>query len=75
MIPGLRKFLEKKIKPMKEVKSIFPGEIKPKKGVSSTFRIQFQYRTKTGAKLLAYSSSAVQEVFVVTTNPEALKNS
>ncbi len=73
MIHGLRGFLENELEPLEEVRSIFPGEIRPTKGASSGFKIRFKYETKTGAKLLAYSPSAVQEVFVITDDPQALK--
>jgi hypothetical protein len=73
MIHGLREFLEEQIEPLEYIESIFPGEIKHTKGASSGFRVRFKYATKTGAKLLAYSPSAVQEVFVVTKEPEMLK--
>jgi len=36
-------------------------------------KVRFKYETKTGAKLLAYASGVVQEVFVVTNNVEKLK--
>lgn len=73
MIHGLRDFLENEIEPLDYVISIIPGQIKPKKGVSSKFSIKFQYETNTGVKLLASSPQAVQEVFIVTRNREALK--
>ena len=73
MIHGLRGFLEREIQPLDHVHSIIPGEIKHTKGANPGFKVRFQYATKTGAKILAYSSSAVQEIFVVTKNPEALK--
>jgi len=73
MIHGLREFLETEIEPLEYVKSIFPGVIKRSKGVNPGFKARFKYATRTGAKILAYSPSAVQEVFVVTSNPEALK--
>ena len=73
MIHGLRTFLEREIEPLDYVQSIFPGEIKHTKGANPGFRVRFQYATKTGAKFLAYSSSAVQELFVVTKNPESLR--
>ena len=73
MVQGLRGFLEERIEPLDYVRSIIPGEIKPKKGASQGLRVKFKYTTKTGAKLLAYSPGAVQEIFVVTEDPEALK--
>lgn len=73
MIRGLRDFLEQQIEPLDYVESIFPGEIRRTKGASPGFKVLFKYATKTGAKLLAYSASAVQEVFVVTKDAEKLK--
>ena len=74
MIHGLRGFLEGELEPLDYVESIFPGEIKRIKGANPKLRVQFKYATETGAKLLAYGPAAVQEVFVVTKNPEALKS-
>jgi hypothetical protein len=73
MISGLREFLEQKLEPLDCVEAIFPGVIKPKKGITSGFQIRFKYTTPTGVKLLAYSSGAVQEVFVVTREPEKVQ--
>jgi hypothetical protein len=73
MIPGLRKFLEEKIEPLEFVESIFPGAIKKTRNTLPRFSVRFQYDTPTGAKLLAYHSGAAQEVFVVTKEPEKLK--
>jgi len=73
MIPGLREFLEKEIEPLDFVKSIFPGEIKRTKGATSGLVVRFKYLTSTGAKLLAQKSSAIQEIFIVTDEPETLK--
>lgn len=72
MIHGLRELLETHIEPLEFVTSIIPGEIRKRKGTSSTLKLKFQYGTKTGAKLLAYSSGAVQEVFVVCKDANAL---
>lgn len=73
MIPGLREFLERELEPLDYVEAIFPGVIKPKKGITPGFRVRFKYTTSTGVKLLAYSSGAVQEVFVVTGEPQKLR--
>jgi len=73
MIQGLRIYLEKELEPLVYVKSIFPAEIKRTSSPVSGLKIRFQYATKTGAKLLAYSSGAVQEIFIVTNDVEALK--
>ena len=73
MIHGLRGVLEKEIEPLEYVESIFPGEIRPIKGRNSKLRLSFRYTTISGVKLLAYSPSAVQEVFVVTKDASALQ--
>ncbi|MGC8971696.1 MAG: DUF2103 domain-containing protein [bacterium] len=73
MIHGLRDFLEKELEPLDYVEAIFPGEIRRTKGTSSGFKVRFKYTTKTGVKLLAYAPSVVQEVFVITKDPEALR--
>ena len=73
MIHGLRDFLERIIEPLDYVHSIVPGEIKHTKGTTASLKIRYKYATRTGAKFLAYSTSAVQEVFVVTKKPESLK--
>jgi len=73
MIKGLRQFLEEELEPLEYISAIFPGEIKRTKRASSSLKVQFQYQTSTGAKLLAHGSGVVQEVFVVTNQPEKLK--
>lgn len=73
MIQGLRNFLEKELEPLDYVEAIFPGEIRRTKGTGLGFKVRFRYATKTGVKLLAYAPSVVQEVFVVTKDPEALE--
>ena len=73
MIAGLRKFLEEELEPLEEVQSIFPGRIQRTKGAHSGLKIRVQYVTQTGIKLIAHGSSVVQEVFVVTPQPEKLK--
>jgi hypothetical protein len=73
MICNLREVLERDIEPLGYVESIFPGEIRPIKGRSPKLKLSFKYTTTSGAKLLAYSSSAVQEVFVVTKDAPSLQ--
>jgi hypothetical protein len=73
MIKGLREFLEVEIQPLPYVKSIIPGRIERTKGRNTDFFVRFQYKTETGAKLIAHRSGVVQEVFVVTSEPEKLK--
>lgn len=74
MIQGLRQFLEENLEPLEYIFGIFPGKIKRIKTITSPLKVKFQYPTKTGAKLKAYGSGVVQDIFVVTKNPEALKN-
>jgi hypothetical protein len=73
MIHGLRNYLEEELEPLEYVKAIFPAQIRRTKGASSRFKVLFKYETKTGAKLLAYGSGVVQEVFVVANNVGKLK--
>ena len=55
-----------------EVTDIIPGVIEvsrsPEKG------IVYKYQTQTGCKLLLKSNGSIQEAFVVTKNPEIVKN-
>jgi len=74
MIAGLRRFLEEELEPLEGVQSIFPGRIQRTKDAHSGLQIRLQYVTQTGIKLLAHGPGVVQEVFVVTTQPERLKN-
>lgn len=73
MIQGLRQFLENELEPLEYISSIFPGEIKRTKRGISGLKVKFQYPTRSGAKLLAYGSGVVQEIFVVTRESEKLK--
>lgn len=54
-----------------EVHAIIPGPITRKRGPSTGFSIQ--YATATGLKLLGRSPGAVQEVFVVTKDPDRVR--
>lgn len=72
LIPGLRKLLEE-LEAWPEIQSIIPGEIKRRGGSQNSLRIRAQYPTLTGVKCLAQSTGAVQEVFFVGSDPEALK--
>ncbi len=57
------------------VKSVIPGRIKTTpKGQPGKIRLTFQYETNSGAKLLLKKGSTVQEVFVVTSDTERLKD-
>ena len=70
MIQGLRKFLES-IEAMREIKTIIPGRIKRVK-VHKPFAIKVQYPTSNDIKCIVSSGSSVQEVFIVTDQPEEL---
>lgn len=73
LIPGLKEFLEDELEPLDYVQVIIPGRINKTKGSLPGLRVRFQYPVKGGAKILAYSSGATQEVFVVTSRPEKLR--
>jgi hypothetical protein len=62
-IKGLKEFLEK-IESLDEIKTILPGVINKNKTFGALV-FTFQYKTKTGARFLAKSDGAVQEVFIV----------
>lgn len=74
MIGGLRRYLEDRLEPMAEVRSIIPGRISRVRGTGrSELQVRFQYATDTGAKLIARGPGVVQEVFVVTRDPQRLR--
>jgi len=70
-IEGLRPLLES-IAPWEDIHSIIPGRIKPTKGPRRPIKLETKYSTGTGPKTLAKTGAAVQEVFFVTPNPQAL---
>ena len=72
LIEGLRPLLER-IAPWKEVHSIIPGRIRPAKAAKQKIRLEIKYCTVTGLKALAKTGTAVQEVFFVTANPQAVR--
>lgn len=73
IIKGLRKFLEKEVSSQDFVSGIIPGEIKVGNSTGENLKIKYQYNTRSGAKLIAVSGNSVQEIFVVTSDPESLK--
>ena len=73
MIPGLRRFLERKLEPLPEVQALIPGRIERKRGSDAAFRVRLQYETETGFKLIAHAPGVVQEVFVVSDERKALR--
>lgn len=52
------------------VKSIIPGRINRRKGSGIQPYIQLKYNTPTGIKAIAKNSSSLQEIFIVTDQPE-----
>ncbi len=73
IIKGLQNFLETYVSPNEFVESIIPGEIKVGKTTGENLVVRYKYSTVSGAKLIARSGNSVQEVFVVTGEPEKLK--
>ncbi|MCL1790764.1 MAG: DUF2103 domain-containing protein [Peptococcaceae bacterium] len=54
-----------------EITDIIPGVINRRR--PSGQGITFQYETKTGCKLLVKSGGSIQEVFVVTSEPQVVQ--
>lgn len=73
IIKGLRKFLEANVTELDYVQGVIPGEIKVGNARGENLIVKYKYSTISGAKLIAISGSSVQEVFVVTSDPEKLK--
>lgn len=73
MIAGLKAALTE-LSAWEEVRSIIPGVIRPSKGPGRSIHLKVQYPTGTGLKLLAKTGTAVQEVFIVTDQPELVQN-
>lgn len=71
MIKGLRKFLEG-IESWEEIQTIIPGRIKRARPQHEIV-LSVQYKTESGLKCLAKSGSEVQEVFIVTSFPDRVK--
>ncbi|MGI6576172.1 MAG: DUF2103 domain-containing protein [bacterium] len=70
LLPGLCPMLEE-IANHPAVKSIIPGRINSAiRG--SKVQLSWKYKTPTGVKLLAKSGGGVQEIFIVTPNPDSL---
>ncbi|ACL69948.1 DUF2103 domain-containing protein [Halothermothrix orenii] len=62
-------FLEE-IAKLTPVKSIIPGRINRRKGSGIQAYLQLKYNTPSGLKIIGKTSSSLQEVFVVTDEPE-----
>lgn len=61
--------LLKKISDLKQVHSVIPGRINRRSGSGIQPYLQLKYNTLSGIKLIAKTSSSLQEVFVVTDYP------
>ncbi len=53
------------------IKSIIPGRINRRSGSGVVAYLQLKYNTTTGLKLLSKNSSSIQEIFVVTDDPDS----
>ena len=73
IIKGLKKFLEHNVSSLDSVEGIIPGQIKVGKTPGENLIVRYQYNTVSGAKLIARSGTSVQEVFVITNDPDKLK--
>lgn len=73
IIKGLKRFLEDRLSTQDFVESIIPGEIKVARKTGENLEVRYRYNTVSGAKLIARSGTSVQEVFVVTSDPDKLK--
>lgn len=72
-VPGLTAALAA-VNSLPEVTSVIPGPIKPcRHGGGAKHRLKVQYQTGTGLKCLFRGSTAIQEVFIVTKDPEVVK--
>ena len=73
IIKGLKKFLEHNVSSLDSVEGVIPGRIKVGKTPGENLMVSYQYSTVSGAKLIARSGTSVQEVFVITNDPDKLK--
>ncbi len=73
MIKGLHRYLDDHIAPLDYVEGVIPGEIKVAKSPGETLSVRYKYSTVSGAKLIARSGTSVQEVFVITSDPDKLQ--
>ena len=71
ILPGLIPVLEE-IAGHPAVKSIIPARIRSAVR-GSNVQLSWKYKTPSGVKLLAKSQGGVQEIFIVTSDPEALR--
>lgn len=73
MIPGLRSHLER-IAICPEIHGIIPGPIRPLHSASARgLSLSIQYEIETGLRCLAKTAQAVQEVRIVTDEPQEVR--
>ena len=73
IIKGLLRYLEDHVSSLNFVEGVIPGEIRVGKTTGENLVVRYKYSTVSGAKLLARSGNSVQEVFVVTSDAEKLR--
>lgn len=73
MIKDLRDFLER-IEPWVEIQSLIPGRINRTSGTVGRLTVTVQYVTRTGLKCIARRSGTAQEIFIVTSTPEVVRD-
>jgi len=73
LIKGLQEYLERNISNRDFVEGVVPGEIKVSKATGENLQVRYKYETLSGAKLIAKSGTSIQEVFVITKEPNKLK--
>ena len=73
IIKGLQDYLEKYISNLEYVTGVIPGEIKVSKATGENLLVKYKYATVSGSKLIAKSGTSIQEVFVITKDPEKLE--
>ncbi len=61
-----------KVAKFNEVHSIIPGRINRRSGSGIRPYLQLKYNTPSGIKIIAKTSSSLQEVFVVTDYPDEI---
>lgn len=60
-----------KLSALEQIKSIIPGRINRRRGSGIQPYLQLQYHTTSGVKMIAKTSSSLQEIFLVTDSPES----
>lgn len=73
IIKGLKSYLEKNIADLDYVTGIIPGEIRVGNATGENLEVKYKYKTVSGAKLIARSGNSVQEVFIITSEPEKIE--